>query len=95
MTEPTPSYIANSAQSKVLTITNSYNVDAEVMRSKRKLIDNGPSTLVNEPTFSAFFDWESELIEFLQPLPGYQVGMLTIPPQLSHYSASCQCTVIK
>ena len=82
VTEPIPSSIANFSQSKVLKINNSYNIDTEVMRSKRKLIDNGPPTLPNDSTFSAFSDWKSEILEFLQLLPGYQVGMLTIPPNL-------------
>ena len=57
VTDLTPSSIADFSQSKVLKINNSYNVDAEVMRSKRKLIDSGPPTLANEPTFSAYSDW--------------------------------------
>ena len=42
VTDLTPSSIADFSQSKVLKINNSYNVDAEVMRSKRKLIGSGP-----------------------------------------------------
>ena len=80
VTESTPSSIANSSQSKVLTINNSYNVDAEVMKSKRKLIDKGPPILINEHTFSAFSDWRIELLEFLQRLLGYQIRMSSIPP---------------
>ena len=52
------------------------------MRSTRKLIDNGPPILENEPTFSAFFDCKTELLEFLQLLPGDQIIMSSIPPDL-------------
>lgn len=72
----------DTLQPKILDISRYFAVDSEVLRSKRTLITKGPPQLLDEPTVMQLCEWRMAITNFLKLVPGFQMEMLDIPPNL-------------
>jgi hypothetical protein len=73
-------------QPKVLNLRISEAEKSELLRAKRSLVAAGPPQLKNKPTNEEFYDWKLAITQYLELVPGYQEGMLQIPPNLEGVS---------
>ena len=72
----------DALQPTILHIARDSVIDSEVLRSKRSLIAKGPPLLPDEPTVIQFCEWRTAITKFLKLVPGFQLEMLTVPPNL-------------
>ena len=78
----------DSVQPKVLNLRINEAEKAELLRAKRSLVAAGPPQLKNKPSNEEFYDWKLAITQYLELVPGYQEGMLELPPNLEGTSAS-------
>ena len=71
---------------QVLYLWKDEAVDMEVLRIKRNFTTGGPPMLPDKPTLEEFHDWQNSIKYFLEFVPGYQDGMLELPPNLEDIS---------
>ena len=76
----------SSVQPKVLNLRINEAEKAELLRAKRSFVAAGPPQLKNKPSIEEFYDWKIAMIQYLELVPGYQEGMLEIPPNLEGIS---------